>query len=220
MYIVLAVLVLLFVGFTSFANDKNKLNKKVTFCVDFHDKFYDYASSTGRDHNAYGWLIHRSCKMQKQINEQGLIATYCAPYSHQQVTNYSIIINMIPALNHAFQDYLLRDDAKQYLNVINESLTRHRGYLDDKEEYILYRLKNPIYWFQRGINQVIGIPFYILSMFGIMNPQTASRIIASYVFGIISGVVSFISFLSAIFTLVIGWDDFLIKIQPLYNYIF
>ncbi|WP_337222860.1 hypothetical protein [Vibrio alginolyticus] len=216
MYVALAVVALFALGFVSFMMQKSKLDRKVAFFHEFKTKFREYWDSGGNNYEAYGWLIHRSNKMQNQMGSQGVVASFKPPYANYHVSNYPIILNMIPALNDSLNEYLLREQAAQYASAIDEALIRHWGSLADREEMLVARLKNPVHWFQQGIRQVAGIPFYVLGLFGIMSIGRVGSIVGSSFFGIVSGLVSLIGFASAILSLVVGWEDFLVKVQQFF----
>ncbi|MDV2373084.1 hypothetical protein Q5N47_18025 [Vibrio cholerae] len=213
MYIVIAVLALFVIGFTSFVMKKNRLDRKVLFLHEFIEKFREYCNSGGNNNEAYGWLIHRSNKMQNQLGSQGIVSSFKPPYANYCINNYAIILNMLPALNESLRESLLHGQAEQYARAIDEALIRHWGSLSDREEFLGSRLRNPIYWFQQGIRQVTGVPFYILSLFGILSVGTANSIVGSALFGVLSGLVTLVGFASAVLNLVVGWEDFLAKVQ-------
>ncbi|HIF9499444.1 TPA: hypothetical protein ACX6S1_003513 [Photobacterium damselae] len=216
MYVILAIFALFALGFVSFRVQKKKVDSKVTFVNEFQATFREYWDSGGNDNEAYGWLIHRSNKMQNQMGAQGIIASFKPPYVNYFVSNYAIILNMIPALNESLSEYLYRDQASQYANAINEALIRHWGSLEDKQDFLISRLRNPVYWFQQGIRQVTGIPFYLLGLFGIISINKVGNIVGSRFFGVVSGLVSLIGFASAVLSLVVSWEDFLAKVQQFF----
>ena len=152
--------------------------------------------------------------MQNQMGSQGVISKFKPPYADYVISNYAIVLNMVPSLNEAFRDYLLRDQAEQYARAIDEALLRHHGLLCDGYDQLYSKLRNPLAWFQEGIGQVAGLPLYALGMFGVISLSTAGNIISSAIFRVLSGVLTFIGFSSGILTLIVGWDEFLEKIQP------
>ncbi|WP_415900563.1 hypothetical protein [Neptuniibacter sp. QD48_11] len=213
MYIALFVIALFLIGFVSYAIKKNRQDKQIEFATDYRQKFHEYLDSKGEDNAAYGWLIHRSNKMQSQMGSQGVMSNFRPPYANYMVSNYPIILNMIPSLNEAHKDYLLRGQAEQYARAVDEALLRHHGLVTDRSDYLFTKLRNPIAWFQEGVRQVVGSPVYALGMFGIISLSTAGVIVSSVIFRVLSGLVTLIGFASAILTLVIGWDDFFAKLQ-------
>ncbi|MCG6368728.1 hypothetical protein [Vibrio fluvialis] len=211
-----AVIALFVIGLISFVIQKKKLNSKISFVREFKEQFITYWNSGGNNHEVYGWLIHRSNKMQNQMGSQGIISSFKPPYANYYLNNYAIILNMLPTLNESLKEFLLREQAAQYARAIDEALIRHWGSLSDRDEFLWSRLKNPMYWFQQGIRQVTGIPFYILGVFGIMSVGTVTSIVGSTLFGVLSGLITLVGFASAVLSLVVGWDDFLVKIQQLF----
>lgn len=213
MYVTLIILGLLVIGFVSYLFKFKNINKKISFALEYRNSFCKYLDSKGNDNSLYGWLIYRSNKMQNQMGPQGLISKFKPPYTSYIYSNYPIILNMIPALNDSLHDSLLYNQSSQYARAIDEALLRYNGSLNDKHEYIYSRLHSPIAWLQEGISQTVGTPIYVLSVFGIISMTTAGRIISSMLFRTTSGLITLIGLVSSVIGLVVGWDDFLLKIS-------
>lgn len=217
MYIALAVLILLLIGFINYMIKKNENNTRAKFLVEFKSKFHDYANSYGQDNSAYSWLIQRSNKMQNQMGSQGILDSFKPPYANYMYNNYPIILNMIPSMHEDFKGHYLRRQAQQYARTIDEALIRYYGSLVDENDFLQKKIRNPASCFQEGIKQIVGIPIYILGLFGIMNSKMVGAIISSGLFSILSGIITLTGFVSAVLSLVVGWDDFLLKVQQFFN---
>jgi hypothetical protein len=180
------------------------------FGVEFLENLKKYWESNGADLEAYGWLIHRSNKMQGEMGGLGVVHNYKPPYQNYMITNYSIILNMIPELRKCLEDDLLsRNLAHQYMSALQESLVRYLGSIEDKQEVITKEIKNPIKWFRDGVRDILALPAYLLGWLGVISETAAKRLVSSLLFSAISGIVALVGFVSAIVTIVIGWDQFL-----------
>lgn len=213
MFTIFVMGILFIIGFISICVKKIKNTAKHDFLQQFHEFFHTYVVSHGKDSTSYYWLIHRSEKMQTQLGVQGVINGYQAPYSKYRVNNYPVILNIIPEINKYLQHEILDNLATQYINLISETLVRHKGCLDDLDCDLLKRIKNPLIWFSEGVSLVVSVPFYLLRIFGVLSSQHVNYITSSKYFSVFSGLISFIGFVSAIITIVLGWDDFFIAIN-------
>lgn len=179
------------------------------FAIEFLERLKEYWESGGSDSEAYSWLIHRSHKMQGEMGSFGVVHNYKPPYQNYVITNYDIILNMIPDLRRCLEDDLLsRNLAHQYMNALQEAIVRYVGSIEDDRSDIINEIKNPVKWLRNGIRDIVAVPAYLLGWFGIISESTLQRWVSSLIFSVISGVVALAGFASAIVTIVIGWEQF------------
>ncbi|WP_297809525.1 hypothetical protein [uncultured Methylophaga sp.] len=164
----------------------------------------------------YDWMLHRSNKMQYNLGHAGIYGSYRPPYQNVVYSNYPIILNMLPDLRNALNDQVLSGDvASQYAHALREVLIRHIGETEDRINYLVDEIMNPLKWFREGVKEVVSIPVYLLSALGILSKPLASNMLSSSLFSVLSGVVALISFLSALVTIGLGWEQFSQKIIAL-----
>jgi hypothetical protein len=190
-----------------------------TFAIQFLEKLREYYQSNGKNGDIYGWLIHRSNKMQSEMGGQGIIRNYRPPAQNYMLNNYPIILNMLPNLHREFQIGLfLGNLPQQYMDSLQESIVRYLGRLDDEKDELRKELKNPIKWFREGVRGVMALPIYLFVWLGFITDNTARRLTLSFLFSVISGLVTLVGFVSGVVSLVVGWDAFIDIVSNLLPY--
>lgn len=160
------------------------------------------------DPELYSWLVSKSAKAQREVGMFG-VGEFIAPFQIYKIRNYQFIVNTIPKI----RDGHLRDEE---INLVDDILTRCLGAFDEIKIELQSELKNPLKWFQYGVKWCLSLPIRILYWFGIISNSTVDKITANSFFKIVSGLVGFISFFSAIITIVTGWDAFKIILHKLF----
>ena len=67
------------IGLTKLLRLGMRLTDQETFAEEFGKTRHRYIESAGADGGAYGWLIHRSSKIQVQMGSTGIMAIYRPP---------------------------------------------------------------------------------------------------------------------------------------------
>lgn len=203
------------IGLISLLFDLKKNRKKIEFARDYKNKLHQYIMSQGSDHEVYGWLIHRSNKMQNQMGCAGIFYTYRPPFANYTFRNYPIILNMMPSLREAFSERFSspNQQAESYASTLFETTVRHIGIIEDKEELALGRLKNPFVWFSSGVSLALSVPVRILGWFGLLGASAVGFLTSSFLFKTMTAIVSLVGFFSAVVGIVTGWEPFIAWIQ-------
>jgi hypothetical protein len=61
----------------------------------------------------------------------------------------------------------------------------------------------------------VAVPAYLLSWLGIISESCVRKLISSVFFKAVSGLIALVGFVSAIVTIVIGWEEFAKKLASL-----
>jgi hypothetical protein len=197
-------------GLIRVIHQRMRISNKLVFAAEFLQKLRAYVDSNGHDNESYGWLTHRSGKMQRQMGHHGIYASYRPPYANFQYSNYPIILNMLPELRKTFDDDVLNrgDLAHQYAIAIQEAIVRYVGNLDDIEQEYIKNLRNPFIWFREGVRAIVSFPVSILGWLGALSERTVSALISSKSFQFVSALVGIVGFISAVMGIALGWDQF------------
>ena len=197
-------------GLLRILKEKKRISDCSSLAVDFMENLKTYVRSHGNDLESYGWLMHRSNKMQRQLGFSGIYASYRPPYANFQYSNYQIILNMLPDLRHALDDSILSDSpvVNQYSMALQDTLVRHLGSLHDEDEINDRALRNPVVWLREGVRTVVALPLTLLGWLGAIGETTVSRLLSGRVFQAISAFVALIGFVSAVMGIALGWDQF------------
>ena len=181
-------------------------HKKQDFVHDFRENFIEYANSGGNNNEAYTFLMMNSPRMQKDMGHYGVYASFIPPASNYSVSNYQIIMNMIPELrrwidsNKESLGTMFVSTIDSYIKNIDEALLRYIGVLEEQETSGIKALKNPFLWLRTGAGQVLSLPFIILVLFGLMTRSTLYALQANYFFKVLSVLAVIVTLISGAMT--------------------
>lgn len=218
--IISGILSIFIIGFIQVYNRHNRIAKKIEFAdeyryefVEFSNKYfesYDRWSRSGNfDGEKYVWLTMNVSRIQNNLGTFGIM-DYIAPFQTYKVSNYQIVINTIPK----FRDGSIQDFD---VNSVDDSLLRYIGYLNEYQKDTLRNLKNPFIWFREGFREILSIPIFILSWFGIISNRTLNSIKNSLIYKVVSGLIALVTLISGIVTIVVGYDQTIEFINRILN---
>lgn len=208
--IILGILTVFIIGFVQVYNRHSRVVKKIDFADEYRYKFvefsnkyfesYDRWSRSGNfDGEKYVWLTMNVSRIQNNLGTFGIM-DYIAPFQTYKVSNYQIVINTIPK----FRDGSIQDFD---VNSVDDSLLRYIGYLNEYQKDTLRNLKNPFIWFREGFREILSIPIFILSWFGIISNRTLNSIKDSLIYKVVSGLFALVTLISGIVTIIVGYDQ-------------
>lgn len=125
------------------------------------------------------------------------------------------MLNMLSDLRSSIENDILMPVAYQYANTLQETLVRHIGCIEDNLKFYKKEIKNPFKCLLEGVREIIVIPAYVLSGLGIISKSFVYKLISSVFFKVISGFFTLVCILSAIVSLIIGWDEFVKKLTSI-----
>lgn len=210
LYIILSIILILATGAYRLLTRRKRLVEKDKFSIEFMTKLQQYVDSRGKDGNTYGWLIHNSVKMQNHMGQLGVI-DFKPPVANYFIRNYQIIVNGIPELPQAFaedQFFTTISLANQYASMLTESIIRYHGVLDESLNNATKELRNPFKMFREGVQTILSLPLYLLEWVGLGGNVIMNSSIGRFFIRFLTGIVSIITFVSAVVSLVVGWDGF------------
>jgi hypothetical protein len=196
-------------GLFQLRKERRSLETRRAFATEFRSRFHAYASNPEQEFQTYTWLIANFPQMQMEMGGLGTYAHFTdGRYAY---TNYPIIVNLVPQIRRHFDDMnrygnLFQEEINRYLRMIDEALVRYLGTLD-------YRLAhspsqwNPAIWFREGVQAWLASPLTLLLWFGVLSAGTVSRLTEYPAFKALAGVAGLIGFISAVFTIALGWSD-------------
>jgi hypothetical protein len=218
--IILGILTVFIIGFVQVYNRNSRVVKKIDFAGEYRNKFiefsnkyfktYDRWSRAGDfDGQLYVWLTTNVSKIQGNLGSFGIM-DYIAPFQTYRVSNYQIIINTLPK----FRDGTVKDFD---VNSVDDCLLRYIGYLEEYCQDTQNNLRNPIVWFREGFKEIISIPLFILSSFGIFSRRTVDNIMDSVIFKIFAGLIALVTLVSGLVTIVVSYDQTLEFVNRLFG---
>lgn len=171
------------------------------FVNEYYNNFLEFTSkyqAQNFDDELYIWLTKKANKIQNILGINGIL-DYIGPFRQYRISNYQVIVNTLPKFRNG-------SIAPEDIGFAEDSLLRYSGVAESRSEKYFSKLKNPIIWFQIGMQQILGIPITFLSYFGIYSIHTANKIKESILWKTFSGLISLIAFVSAIVGIITGWD--------------
>jgi len=208
--IISGILVIFIIGFVQVYNRHNRVVKKIDFAGEYRNKFVEFANkyfknydrwsrSGNFDGEQYVWLTMNVSRIQNYLGTFGIM-DYIAPFQTYKVSNYQIVINTLPK----FRDGSIQDFD---VNSVDDSLLRYIGYLEEYQKETQRNLRNPVIWFREGFREILSIPIFILSWFGIISNRTLNSIKDSLIYKVISGLIALVTLVSGIVTIIVGYDQ-------------
>lgn len=210
--IILSFLIFFIIGFIEVYNRHSRVVKKIEFANEYRTKFVEFANKYFKAHNRwsqsgdldgelYVWLTMNVNKIQNDVGSFGIMS-YKPAFQNYMINNYYIIINTIPKFR---EGHIESFD----VNSVDDCLLRHLGYLEEYQKDTLRNLKNPFIWFREGFKEVLSIPIFVISWFGIISNRTLNSIRNSLLYKVISGLFALVTFISGLVTIIVGYDQVL-----------
>lgn len=198
--IAILLLILLYGLIFVFAQFK-KARIERNFIVKYYNIFSEFVSKYNTknfDSESYVWLTKNVNKVQILLGVNGIL-DYTAPYQFYRIPKYEVIVNTLPKFRSGTVE-------SEDIGLVQDCLLRYSGVIESREEKYWIKLKNPVIWFQVGMQQILAIPITTLSYFGIYSIRTANKIKESLIWRMFSGIFSLITFMNAIIGIIVGWD--------------
>lgn len=213
----------LIIGFLKVRSQLVQIYKSLNFVEEFRAKFIDYCNSCGNYSEAYTWITLNSPKMQREIGVYGVYQSFKPPASDYMVSNYQIIMNMIPELrrfidmDNESMGSLFASTIDGYIKAIDEALLRYLGVLNEKEEAAKKCLVNPLIWLRSGVEEILALPLIFFAWFGLIAFTTVRSLQDNYIFRVLSFITTMIGLIAAIMTIIMGWNDFILLFENVLN---
>lgn len=208
--IISGILVIFVIGFVQVYSRHNRIVKKIDFAGEYRNKFFEFSNKYFKTHDRwsrsgdldgelYVWLTMNVSKIQNYVGSFGVMS-YKPAFQNYMINNYQIIINTIPKF---------REGQVESFDVgsVDDCLLRYIGYLEEYQKDTLRNLKNPIIWFREGFREILSIPIFILSWFGIISNRTLNSIKDSLIYKVVSGLFALVTLISGIVTIIVGYDQ-------------
>lgn len=208
--IILGILTIFIIGFVQVYLRHSRVVKKIDFAEEYRNKFvqfankyfkkYDrYSHSGDFDGELYVWLTKNVIKIQNHVGLFGVMS-YKPAFQNYMINSYEIISNTI---------LKFREGQVENFDVgaVDDCLLRYIGYLENYSKDTLKNLRNPIVWFREGFREILSIPIFILSSFGILSNRTVNSIKDSLIYKVIAGLIALVTLVSGLVTIIVGYDQ-------------
>lgn len=211
---VLVTIGIVLIGFIYRATTINSLNKRREFTVSFRNSFIELVNTffkSGKLSNQeYIKCIHDIDAIQEELGDDGVIAHFIDQSHGMQGHNYQLFMNIIPEMRSAERmtdNDIVMERISQLIGMCDDSLLRHVGNIERKLDAERRGLFNPISCFGEGVRFIVGLPIDILSWCGLIRTSRIDSVRGSWLFKILSGIVTLIGLVGSIITIALGWDE-------------
>jgi hypothetical protein len=210
---VLIVLGLIAIGFIKELRSLRRLIKDIDFLADYNKSYviymnnhlrYDYYSREKRNEQEekelHIKLISQAPKAQRLLMGAGLI-DYQPAFSGYIVKNYPILVNTVQSLRYP-------SSLTEEFNWVNNILIMQIARYEELYESIKANLFNPIVLLREGVQFLVTLPISLLYWTKIIEYSTQNKLTNNIVVKFINFLIIIIGFISAIVTIVLGWEQF------------
>lgn len=221
--LVLGVIVLVaLVGLVSSLMYISNLEKKVEKITSYREKFVEMLNQLNDSGNLnqelYYELLEESKPIQYELAEDGIAAVFLDPLRGVQYRNYQMLVNFFSDVRLSTQmPSLYLENLNIFAGYCDEAMIRHVGGLRELVKNETSHIKNPIYCFSQGVRFIIKLPVDILFWCGIISDVTRYRIHNFGISVLVQKVFVFLSFLSCVISIVLGWEEFLQFVLAILN---
>lgn len=206
--IAIIILVSLFlIGFIKLYFNLSNIEKKNNKVVCFKTKLADFEEelkSKGFNNEIYEYLVLKSAVVQNTIGAFG-VGDMKQPYSNEVIRDYHIIVNEVNNF-YIYYDRGLDHQLGDSIMYVKLSITKYIGYIDNRMLDLKTELKNPLIWLREGIRAVVLFPIDFLYWTEIIQYSNYTIIKNNIVVKILSVLIGTIGFISAIVTIVTGYQ--------------
>ena len=206
-------------GFITLFRDLRRNRRRAMFANEFLSQFRALLKNQEIDYEIYTWLIHRSPKLQAEMGGHGIVHSFRPPYSNYMYKSYPIILNVIPEIRKEIEDDKFMRNVRvinAYIALVNESLIRYIGSLDDALDELRREIKNPVIWLREGFSFILLLPISFFYWLGIVGSSFVEKISRNPIFKIIAGLITLLGSISTVMAIVMGWDSF---VQTIMDYL-
>lgn len=201
-------------GFLSKKERCSDIQNRINFIIEFLNNFIELIEHFFQygDFNteAYDKYMNDADAMQIELGFDGIMDVR-DPLKNVQIRSYQLILNLIPELRSMSSlsqwNSIIRERENQMVGATEDALRRHMGYLKRIQKEEQKGLHNPIVCFAEGIRVILRIPGKVLVWLGIVDVGKEQKFYTSVLFKIIRCISTFVGFVSAVVTILLGWNQ-------------
>ncbi|MCT4594205.1 MAG: hypothetical protein N4A57_08060 [Anaeromicrobium sp.] len=227
---ILIIVCICVIGIIKIILEHRRLSSKRDFSIEFTNKYREFCDELFEkniDGELYQWLRMKSAKMQNMMGRYGVTSMFQPPFSTIMYQNYPIIYN---GLSEIMKEYSLSrnlfsrsfsfdDNLGQLIRMIDDSLVTYIGVLENSEENMNSKIKNPIVWLREGIRFLVVLPISFVYWSGLIKYHTYNRLSDNFFVKIIAMFITLIGLISSVITIILGYEpliDIYIKIKDIF----
>lgn len=200
------VLGLIVIGFIKNIMRLIDLNKNIEFLGEYTENYVNYCNdylgkgiSSYEENRLYVKLISDAPKAQNLLMDAGFI-DYKPAGTLSYIENYQILVNTVQILRNPISN----EEFNMLYNILLMQISR----LNELGEKIRKETVNPVTLLREGVQFFVTLPISLLFWTGLIKYSTQYKLSNNFIVKFISFLIIFIGFVSSIFTIVLGWEQF------------
>lgn len=220
---IIFVIGIIIIGFISKLIELNKILKRSDSINSFRNRLIELLNELNDknvlDQNLYYDLTMEVNSIQRELGADGIVHVQDNLRGYS-VSNYQFLINFLPEIRniqYERNNSIMMNRFDKSAKICDDMLIRHLGTLKESENTIRERLFNPFSCFADGIKTVISLPILILNWFGLISDEGTQRARKSWLLRVLNFIFVLLGAISAVITIVLGWNSFLELIQRAIN---
>lgn len=206
-YYILFCVFLIVIGYIATIAKLHNISNDILFSNDFRSILSAYIDSRFKDIEKYNQLLYKSYKMQTILGTFGILHNYRPQYENITINQCEIISNLIPEINRIYYSY--NHYPYEIISIIDGSIVRYLGYLDEKEKNIKSKLINPFKILPIGLSIILNLPLYVCKSLGLIRYSLYSNIKNSPLYQPIAFIIALLGILSDAITVSQGGVSFI-----------
>lgn len=174
----------------------------------FTNDIYSQEVKRGKAENElHTKLLRQAPKAQRLLLGAGFV-DYQPAFAEYRINNYPILVNIVPKLRNPA-------GLTEEFEWINKILIMQLGQYEELHESMKKEIVNPLILLREGVQFFVTLPIFLLYWTNIIEYSTQNRLSNNIVVKFINFLIIIIGFVSAIVTIVLGWESFKTLLQNL-----
>lgn len=202
------IFVLMLIGFIKNFMRLFSLAKNIDFLAQYRKNYVEYCNNyigkgirSEEENRLYIRLLSDAPKAQMLLMDAGFV-DYKLAGTWSYLTNYQILINTVQTLRNP--PSFGGEEYGMLYNILVMQVSR----LNELHENTRKETFNPIILLREGVQFFTTLPISLLYWTGLIKYTTQYKLSNNIVIKFFNFVIIFIGFVSAIFTIVLGWEQF------------
>lgn len=200
------VLGLILIGFIKNTMRLIDLDKNVEFLSEYTNNYVNYCNDylgrglrSDEENRLYVKLISDAPKAQNLLMDAGFI-DYKPAGTFYYIRNYQILVNTVQMLRNPISN----EDFSMLYNILIMQISR----LNELGEKIREETVNPVILLREGVQFFVTLPISLLFWTGLIKYSTQYKLSNNFIVKFISFLIIIIGFVSSLFTIALGWEQF------------
>ncbi|NMD72431.1 hypothetical protein HHO41_19355 [Bacillus sp. DNRA2] len=209
------ILGLIFIGVVKEFNSLKRLSQDIEFLSQYNNNYVKYCNlylgkniKSPQESELFMKLISDAPKAQRLLLSNGLI-DYQPAGAGYIIKNYAVLVNTIQSIRNPI---LLSEE----INWINNMLVMQGSLYNELFEDIKRGIRNPLILLREGVQFIVSLPITLLYWTGLIQYSTQYKLTNNIFFKTLSFLIIIIGFISSIFTIALGWEQFK---EMVFNYL-